>query len=377
MRIVYIGTCYPMRGGLAQFNAILARELSARHEVAFLSFKRQYPGFLFPGKTQFVTAKEAASIVRFEADPILDSICPLSWWRTAKRAAREKPDLVLYKYWMPFFAPAFGSVSRLVKRWCNARVLFVCDNIIPHERTPIDLPLTKYALGPVDGFVVMSESVRDDLLRIKPDASWKLVQHPIYNIFGDRLNKAEARQRLGMEDGPWILFFGYIRKYKGLDLLLRALAEVRRSRPVRLMVAGEFYAGEDEYRRMVADLGLGDAVRFDDGYIPEDQVAAYFSACEVVVLPYHSATQSGIVQVAYQVDAPVICTDVGGLAEVVLDGQTGFVVPPSDPSALAASILRFYDEQWEERLRTGVRQEKRKYSWEPLVEAIETLAGQP
>jgi glycosyltransferase involved in cell wall biosynthesis len=376
MKIVYVGTCYPMRGGLAQFNAILARELGRRHEVTFLSFRRQYPDFLFPGKTQYVTEPEVASGVRFDAEPILDSINPWSWFRTARRAAAEKPDLVIYKYWMPFFAPAFGTISRRVKRLSKARILFVCDNIIPHERRPFDLPLTRFALAPVDAFVTMSASVRDDLLRIKPNARWKLVPHPIYNIFGEREDKEDARRRLGLAAGPWLLFFGYVREYKGLDLVLRALSTIPRERGVRLLVAGEFYAGEERYRRMVRELGLADRVRFDADYIPEDRVARYFSACDVVVLPYHSATQSGIVQVAYQLDAPVICTAVGGLAEVVHHEVTGLVVPPDDPRAFAAAVLRFYDEGWEARLREGVQREKERYSWTPMVTAIEELAAE-
>ncbi len=373
MKIVYIGTCYPMRGGLAQFNAILAGELAKRHEVKFFSFSRQYPDLFFPGKTQFITEKEAAAIVQFPAEPILDSVNPLSWWKTAQRVAAEKPDLILYKYWMPFFAPCFGTISRLVKRSTGAKVVFICDNIIPHERRLLDMQLTQYALAPVDGFLAMSESVRDDLVGIKQDAAWRLVQHPVYNIFGEREEKSSARQRLGLPDGPWILFFGYVRQYKGLDLLLEALPIVRRRLPVRLMVAGEFYDNEARYRQQVKELALEDAVVFKSDYIPEDKVASYFSATEVVVLPYHSATQSGIVQVAYQVDAPVICTDVGGLAEVVIDEKTGFVVPPEDKGALADAIVRFYEEKWEERLRAGVAEEKQKYSWEPMVEAIEEL----
>ncbi len=376
MKIVYVGTCYPMRGGLAQFNAILARELGQRHEVTFLSFRRQYPDFLFPGKTQYVTEPGAASGVRFDAEPILDSINPWSWFRTARRAAAEKPDLVIYKYWMPFFAPAFGTISRRVKRLSKARILFVCDNIIPHERRPFDLPLTRFALAPVDAFVTMSAAVRDDLLRLKPNARWKLVPHPIYNIFGEREDKEDARRRLGLAPGPWLLFFGYVREYKGLDLMLRALSTIPRERGVRLLVAGEFYAGEERYRRMVRELGLADRVRFDADYIPEHRVARYFSACDVVVLPDHSATQSGIVQVAYQLDAPVICTAVGGLAEVVHHEVTGLVVPPDDPRAFAAAVLRFYDEGWETRLREGVQREKERYSWTPMVTAIEELAAE-
>jgi glycosyltransferase involved in cell wall biosynthesis len=375
MNIVYIGTAYPMRGGIAHFNAILARELAARHTVRFLSFTRQYPGLLFPGKTQYVTDREAAAAVRMDAEPVLDSICPWSWWRTARRALAAEPDLLLFKYWMPFFAPAFGTVARLVKRRRRARVVFVCDNIVPHERSLIDLPLTRYALRAVDGFVVMSAAVRDDLLKLKPEAPWRLVPHPIYDIFGERRPKAEARRRLGLEDGPWLLFFGYVRAYKGLDLLLRALPRIRERVPARLLVAGEFYEGESRYRRLVDDLGLGDAVRFCSNYIPEEEVPLYFSACDVTVLPYRSATQSGIVQVAYHLDTPVICTDVGGLAEVVPDGGSGFVVPPEDIDALAEAVIRYYAEDWEERLRAGVREQKQRYGWAPLVTAIEELAA--
>ncbi len=375
MKIVYIGTCYPMRGGLAHFNVILSRALERDHQVSFLSFTRQYPDLFFPGKTQYVTDADSSAAVRYPAEAVLDSIDPLSWWRTARRVAAIDPDLVIYKYWMPFFAPAFGTVSRLIKRRTRARIVFICDNIIPHERRPLDVALTRYALGPVDGFVTMSERVRDDLLRLKPGANWRLVEHPIYNIFGERVDKGEARRRLGLDEGPWLLFFGYIREYKGLDLMLRALPAIRRHLPVRLLVAGEFYAGEREVRALVADLGLAEAVRFDADYIPEDRVALYFSACDAAVLPYHSATQSGIVQIAYQLDTPVICTDVGGLAAAVADGETGLVVPPGDPQALAAAILRFYQEGLEEKLREGVRREKVKYSWEPLTRAVIELGG--
>ncbi|MCK4412007.1 MAG: glycosyltransferase [Candidatus Eisenbacteria sp.] len=375
MNIVYIGTAYPMRGGIAHFNAILARELAQRHTVRFLSFTRQYPGLLFPGKTQYVADAEAAASVRMEAEPVLDSIAPWSWWRTARWALEADPDLLLFKYWMPFFAPAFGTIARLVRRRRPVRVVFVCDNIIPHERSPIDLPLTRYALRAVDGFVVMSASVRDDLLALRPQAPWKLVPHPIYNIFGERIPKAEARRRLGLEPGPLLLFFGYVRAYKGLDLLLRALPRIRARVPARLLVAGEFYEGEARYRRLAGELGITDAVHFCSDYIPEQDVAAYFSAADVTVLPYRSATQSGIVQVAYQLDTPVICTDVGGLAEVVPDGSSGFVVPPDDIEALADAVIRYYAENWEERLRAGVRVEKRRYGWDPLVRAIEELAG--
>ncbi len=379
MRIAYLGSCYPLRGGMAHFNATLARELARRHEVRFFSFTRQYPGLLFPGKSQYVTDEPGGGVnaARFPATPVLDSIWPLSWWRAARLIARERPDLFLLAYWLPFFAPAFGTVMRRVKGAAGAHIQMLCHNIVPHERRPLDAALTRYALAPADSFLVLSESVRNDLLGFRPDARLRLVQHPLYDLFGERIEKADARRELGLGEGPWVLFFGFIRAYKGLDLLLEALAIVRRARPVRLLVAGEFYEGEERYRRQVAELGLGDAVVFHADYIPEGRVRLYFSACDVVALPYRSATQSGIVPIAYQMDAPVVCTDVGGLAEVVPDGRAGFVVPPADPAALAGAIERFYAEGWEERLRAGVRGEKRRYSWEPLVAAVEELAAAP
>lgn len=376
MKIVFIGTAYPMRGGLAQFNAILTNALRERHDVTMLSFTRQYPGLLFPGKTQYVTSDDAALSVRVDAQPVLDSIFPPSWWRTARRAARERPDLLLFKYWMPFFAPSFGSIARWVKRWAGSRVVFICDNIIPHERRLLDLALTRYAIAPVDGFIVMSKSVRDDLLRIRPAARYRLVPHPIYDVFGSRQPKSEARAALNLPDGPLALFFGYVRPYKGLDLLLKALPRIREHIPLRLMVAGEFYEGEERYRRMIAELGLAQAVIFHADYIAQDRVALFFSAADVVILPYQSATQSGIVPVAYHLDTPVIATDVGGLSEVVRDGVTGLIVPPDDPEALAAAVVRYYVDGLEAPLRAGVAAEKHRYSWANLVAAIESLSEQ-
>lgn len=376
MKIVYVGTAYPMRGGIAHFNAQLAQALAQRHALTFLSFTRQYPGLFFPGKTQFVADEESSRAARIEARPVLDSICPPSWLRTAALAAAERPDLLLFKYWMPFFAPAFGTVLRRVKkRHPAARAIYVCDNVVPHERRPGDALLTRYGLGAADGFVVMSAAVRDELLAILPGARWRLVPHPIYSLFGGAVEKSFARRALGLEEGPWLLFFGYVRRYKGLDLLLEALPRIRERVPARLLVAGEFYEGEARYRQQVRALGLEAAVRFDADYIPESRVPLYFSATDLTVLPYHSATQSGIVQVAYQLDSPVVCTDVGGLAEVVREGESGFIVPPEDPQALAQAVIRFYEEGWEERLRAGVRALKGAYGWEPLVAAIEELAG--
>ncbi len=376
MRIAFVGTAYPMRGGIAQFNALLYRALQKNHEVLMLSFKRQYPSVFFPGKTQFVEGL-VPDALKIPSERLVDSIGPATWFAAARRASEFGAEVLLFKYWMPFFAPCFGTISRLLKRRRRASTVLVCDNVIPHERRPFDGMLTRYMLAAADGFVVMSESVRDDLLRFKPDACYEMVRHPIYDVFGQPLGKQEARRRLGLpESRRLILFFGYVREYKGLDVLLEAMGLLKTRLPeLLLLVAGEFYEGEARYRKMVSDLGIEDRVVFRSDYVPDSEVGVIFSAADAVVLPYRSATQSGIVQVAFQIGTPVICTDVGGLAEVVPDGKAGLIVRPGDPAAVAAAIGRFYEEDLEETLRAGVAREREKYSWRPLVEAIERLAS--
>lgn len=372
-----VGIAWPMRGGIAQYTAILAGELAKRHRVDLVSFTRQYPSFLFPGKSQLDTS---ASPLRFPSTPLVDSIGPWSWERAARHLARERPDALVYKYWMPFFAPAFGTIARRVKRLCRphpVRTIMVVDNLVPHEKRPFDGMLTRYVMGATDAYIVQSGAVRGDLLRLKPGARFLDVPHPVYNLFGDPLPKVEARTLLGLPvGGPLLLFFGFVRRYKGLDILLRALTAIRAAvdPPPRLLVLGEFYEGREETAALVRELGLGDAVIILDEYVPDEKVGRYFSAADAVVLPYKSATQSGIVQIAWQLDRPVICTDVGGLAEVVHDGETGFVVPPEDPGALAEAVVRYYRDGCEGRFTERVRAEKRKYSWDRMTEAIETLA---
>jgi D-inositol-3-phosphate glycosyltransferase len=377
LRIGLVGIAWPMRGGIAQYTAILAGELAKRHRVDLVSFTRQYPSFLFPGKSQLDTS---ATPLRFPSTPLVDSIGPWSWERAARHLARGRPDALVYKYWMPFFAPAFGTIARRVKRLCRprpVRTIMVVDNLVPHEKRPLDGALTRWIMGATDAYIVQSAAVKADLLRLAPGARFLEVAHPVYNLFGDPLPKAEARAALGLPPGgPLLLFFGFVRRYKGLDTLLRALPAVRAALdpPPRLLVLGEFYEGRAETAALVRELGLGGAVTILDEYVPDEKVGRYFSACDVVVLPYKSATQSGIVPIAWQLDRPVICTDVGGLAEVVRDGETGFVVPAENPEALAGALVRYYREACEERFQARVRVEKRKYSWNRMTEAIEALA---
>jgi glycosyltransferase involved in cell wall biosynthesis len=371
MRIVLVGAAYPFRGGIAHHTALLFQELSKRHDVCIITFKRQYPGLLFPGKTQLESEGE---LVRAPADQLIDSVNPLNWIRVGRRIQRMRPDLLIFRYWLPFFGPCFGTIARIAKRNRHTRVMYLCDNIIPHERRPGDRAFTRYAFAPAEFFIVQSTIVERDLLSIRPDASFRKVPHPVYSIFGDRIDKHDARRALGFTHERCILFFGYVRPYKGLHVLIDAMADIVRRAAVHLVVVGEFYDGEQAYREQVTRLHLEDHVTFRADYVPNQTVAQYFSAADAVILPYLSATQSGIVQIAYNFDKPVITTNVGGLGEVVLDGVTGFLVPPGDAAALADRIVRFYDEGKEDVFRRNIQQEKKKYSWEALAGAIEELA---
>lgn len=372
MKILLLGTAYPLRGGIAHYNALLAQHLAKRHQVEVITFKRQYPEFLFPGKTQQESGDPGIAIA---SEQLIDSINPLNWIRVGLHLRRRNADLVLFKYWLPFFGPCLGTICRLIRWGRKTSVIAICDNVIPHERRPGDRLFTRYAFGAVDAFIVQSDAVENDLHKIVKQPRYKKVAHPVYEIFGGPISKSEARKRLNVPEGNILLFFGYIRAYKGLHLLIDALKLVKEKMPVTMLVVGEFYEDEQPYRKHLQEAGVEDMVRLVPEYIPNEKVAEYFCAADVVVLPYLSATQSGITQIAYNFNKPVIVTDVGGLAEVVVDGVSGLVVPPNNAAALAEAIVRFYEERLEEKLSAGAREEKKKYSWDAMVEAIESLAG--
>lgn len=374
MKITILGTAYPLRGGIAHFNALLAKHLATRHEVDVITFKRQYPSILFPGKTQ----AESGEQPDLEPAPqLVDSINPFNWINVARHIRRRQPDLFVFKYWLPFFGPCFGTIARLVKRGTRTKILYVCDNVIPHERRPGDVVFTRYAFGAADYFIVQSDAVERDLLSLLPNARYRKVPHPVYEIFGTAIPKSEARAKLAITTPKVLLYFGYVRPYKGLMVLLDAMKHVRdlgfELSEMLLLVVGEFYDDEEKYRRRAKELGLDSVVRFVADYVPNVQVGLYFSAADAVVLPYLSATQSGITQIAYNFDKPVIATDVGGLAEVVIDGQTGLIVPPNDPEALAKAFDRFYSNKLEPQFTARVKEEKKKYSWENFIRTIEEL----
>jgi glycosyltransferase involved in cell wall biosynthesis len=370
-RIALLGPLAPWRGGLAQYLALLGEALMRDAEVFGITFTRQYPGMFFPGQSQLDpdTARP-----RFPTEAMLDSIGPWSWARTASRLERFRPGAVILKWWMPFFAPSFASsVGPLRRR--GTRVILVCDNLVPHERRPFDGPFTRWMLRESDGYLVMSDSVERDLARLKPSAVKRRVPHPLYAQFDrGRWTRESARQALGIGAREEVaVFFGYVRHYKGLDVLLDAWPRVRASRPVRLIVAGDFYEDPAPFRRQAEALGGDPVVRLMEGYLPDEKVEALFRAADVVVLPYRGGTQSGVSHVAYALGVPVITTDAGGLAETVTPEKTGFVVPPEDREALADAVVRFFAEGWAARMRPHLDALRREQSWEALARTTEGL----
>jgi glycosyltransferase involved in cell wall biosynthesis len=372
MRVALVGPVHPWRGGIAQYLGLLGESLMPHAEVRGVTFTRQYPGLLFPGESQ---RDPEAPPPRFPMTPLLDSIGPWSWRRAAAELEAFAPGLVILKWWIPFFGPAFASAVGPLRRR-GTRVALVCDNLIPHERRPFDLAFTRWMLRNSDGYLVMSQSVERDLDTLKPGAPRRRVLHPLYAQFDrGRWTRESARQALGL-DGEVAVFFGYVRRYKGLDTLLDAWPAVRRERPATLVVAGEFYEDATPYRERVARANAGAAaeaapIRLIDRYLPDDQVEALFKAADVVVLPYRSATQSGVTHVAYALGKPVITTDVGGLAETVRP-ETGLVIPPRIRGAgrRDRALLR---RGMGPKLAAGVSALRQAHSWETLAGEVLAL----
>jgi glycosyltransferase involved in cell wall biosynthesis len=370
-RFCLIGPTYPYRGGISHYNTCLMRELEKRYEVHAINFSRLYPGFLFPGTTQL---DESKTPLAAESERIIDSINPFTWIRAGVRAASMRPDVTLVQWWHPFFAPVVFTICSILKLLRRGKVVIICHNVLPHETSLVDRMLARVAFSAADGFLVQSREDREKLLRIRKKAVVAVHPHPIYDFFSTGgVTKEEARRRIKSGDGPLLLFFGYIRGYKGLTYLLEAMPLVRERVPARLVVVGEFYEDGRPYLDLVSRLGLDEAVRFDARYVGNEEVESYFVASDIVILPYVSATQSGIVQIAFAFDRPVVVTDVGGLPEAVSPERTGFVVPPRDPAALANAVIRFFEEGWGTRMAQFFAGEKKRFSWEAMVEAVEGL----
>jgi len=371
-RFCLIGPTYPYRGGISHYNTCLIGELAAAGDVRAINFTRLYPGFLFPGRTQF---DESARPLSADSARLIDSINPLTWIRAGAAAARGKPDLVLVQWWHPFFAPAFFTICAVLKLMRRAKVVFICHNVLPHEKSIVDRFLAALAFSVSDGFFVQSREDRDKLLRIRRNVPVIVHPHPIYDFFcTGRLTREAARAKIGSSAGPLLLFFGYVRGYKGLSYLIEAMPLIREKVPAKLLVVGEFYDDTAPYTELVARLGLADAVRFENRYVANEEVEAFFAASDLVILPYVSATQSGIVQIAIAANRPVVVTNVGGLSEAVSEGKTGFVVPPRDAAALARAVVRFFEEGWAAKMAPWFEEEKKRFSWKAMAEAIDELA---
>ena len=369
MRFAFLSAFPPYRGGLARFSAELVTELRRNSEVSAFTFTRQYPGLLFPGTSQYDT--DAPDQVH--AERVLDSIAPWTWGRTARAMAATAPDVAVLRYWMPFFGPSLGTVAKGL-RHRGIKVISIVDNAIPHEPRFFDKPFTRYFLEHNDGFVAMSERVKEDLLALRPDARVALLPHPLYDHFGPPVPMADARRRLGIaEDRKVSLFFGFIRDYKGLDLLIDAMAELPPDHV--LVIAGEPYGDMRKYHEAIARNGLKDRVVDHIRYIADAEVPVFFSAADAVVLPYRSATQSGITAIAYHFGVPVIATDVGGLKEAVEDGRTGIIVPHPDAVDIAQAIRRFHAEHLATACRARVAHLREELSWGRFADRLGTFAA--
>lgn len=373
MKITVLGPAHPYRGGLASIMEIMARTFQQRgNRVDIKTFTVQYPALLFPGKSQTVTAPPPPDL---EILRCVDTTNPFNWLRIGRRIRRERPDFVLLKYWTPFMAPCFGTIARLARK--NGHTKFLCqiDNVEPHERHATDELFNRYFLRSVDGFVYMSEQVHRELAHYTQVPAL-FAPHPLFENFGSRVGREEACIRLGLDAATgYVLFFGLVREYKGLDLLLDAWARLRREGKTagrKLIVAGEFYASKEPYLRQIEMLGLGDEVILRDRFIPDDEVKHYFSAADFVVQPYRSATQSGVTQIAYQFCVPMVVTDVGGLAEIVPDGRVGYVCAP-EAAAVAQAVERMYEPGRLDRFRANMTEERKRFSWEVMCDRITEL----
>jgi glycosyltransferase involved in cell wall biosynthesis len=368
-KMVILGSAHPLRGGLASFNERLCRALMENgDQVKILTFSLQYPAWLFPGKTQFSDAKKPD----MDIEAAVNSIHPFNWLSIGRRIKKEKPDVLIFKYWTPFMSPCFGTIARIVKKNRHTQIITIVDNMAPHERHIFDRLLTAYFIKPVDAFVAMSKAVYHDIARLAPLKAKTLSPHPLFDNFGDKLPRENALQRLGLEKGcVYFLFFGFIRAYKGLDLLIEAFADARlRAFPVKLIVAGEFYEDEQPYLDAIRAFNLSNDVILHTNFIPDEKVKEYFSAADLVVQPYKNATQSGVTQIGYHFERPMLVTNVGGLAEIIPNGKVGYVVEPASRE-IADAMLDFLRNKPD--FGQGIRKEKEKYSWAKLVAAIDAL----
>ena len=367
-KIFIIGPAYPLRGGLATFDELFCKAFNEQgHDCEIISYSLQYPNFLFPGSTQFDTSGNAPKNIKIHT--LINSVNPLSWIKTANFIKKQKPDFIVFRFWIPFMGPALGSIARMVRK-SGVKVLAITDNMIPHETRPGDVSFAKYFIKACDGFVTMSKAVMKDLEKFTNTSNKKYLLHPLYTSFGDKLIKADARRALDLPiDKQLVLFFGLIRNYKGLDMLLDAMNELKSNPNINLIIAGEFYEDKQPYLDLIKKYGIENRVILHGKFIANEDVKLYFSAADLVALPYRSATQSGVTQVSFHFEVPTLVTNVGGLGEIIPDKVAGYVVEPNG-KAIAEGIKDYFENNRMSSFTEGMKKEKQKYDWKIFVDEV-------
>jgi glycosyltransferase involved in cell wall biosynthesis len=369
-KVIIIGPAFPFRGGIANFNNALAKAYHDRgDEVVLYSFTLQYPSFLFPGTTQYESGQPPKDL---KIKTLINSVNPLNWIKVARKINRENPDYVIIRYWLPFMAPCLGTIARLLNK--KIKILAITDNVMPHEKRIGDSVFTRYFVKSCTAFLSLSESVLNDLSKFTSTTYKKFIPHPIYDIFGDKISKKKAIENLGLNPtDKHLLFFGFVRKYKGLDLMLEAMGDERiKAMGIKLIIAGEFYDNKEEYSDMISDLGIAKDIIIKSDFIPAEEVKNYFCAADMITQTYRTATQSGITQIAYSFERPMLVTDVGGLAEIVPHHKVGYVTS-QQPIEIADAILHFYTKNKEQEFSVNTKHEKKRFSWGSFVNGVEDL----
>ena len=369
-KVIIIGPAFPFRGGIANFNNALAQTFHNKGvDVTLFSFTLQYPSFFFPGKTQYEEGEPPKDL---KIRTIINSINPFNWIRVARKINKENPDYVIMRYWLPFMAPCLGTIARLISK--KIKILAITDNVIPHERRIGDKFFTRYFVKACDAFLALSSSVLDDLSKFTKTTAKIYIPHPIYNIFGNKISKQDALSNLGLNpEDKHLLFFGFIRKYKGLDLMINAMADSRiKELGIKLIIAGEFYDNESEYTDLIDILGIKNQIILNSDFIPTEKVKNYFCASDMITQTYRTATQSGVTQIAYHFERPMLVTNVGGLSEIVPNNKVGYVTSQA-PKDIANAIFDFYSNNKEKEFTDNTTIEKKRFSWDFFIDGIEEL----
>lgn len=372
-KIVLVGTAHPFRGGLASYNERLIRQFQEEgHEAEIYTFTVQYPNFLFPGKTQY-SEEPAPTDIKIQRK--VSSVNPFNWLKVGKEIRKMKPDILIFKYWLPFMGPCFGTIARKVRKNNHTKIITILDNVIPHESRIGDKQFTKYFLKPIHAFISMSKSVEKDLALFDQEKPRDFNPHPLFDNFGPLIDKKEAQNLLGLDpEFNYILFFGIIRDYKGLDLLLEAFSQMNyKEQKLKLLVAGEYYSNEEKYQAQIKSLGLEEDVIVVNKFIKDSEVGRYFCASDIIAQPYKSATQSGVTQIAYHYEIPILVTNVGGLPEMVPNGKVGYVTS-QETKEIASALTEFYQQNKEGEFKANLTIEKEKYSWDKLTAKVLKLA---